>query len=146
MKLNNNGFAITVVLYGLLILFSFLVSSYLLVLSAKKDRVNVLIDEIENDYKETETSCPSLSENISFPYKIEYTGTYVFSITSLSSSTFDNCSIELEAGFSVDFRDNTIYLDNMLTEAYIIFNDYDCYDTVWNKDVVSINSIDYLCE
>lgn len=53
MKLNNRGFAITAVLYGLLILFSFLVGSYLLVLSAKKDRVNNLIDEIEKDYYES---------------------------------------------------------------------------------------------
>ena len=53
MKLNNRGFAITAVLYGLLILFSFLVGSYLLVLSAKKDRVNNLIDEIEKNYYES---------------------------------------------------------------------------------------------
>lgn len=50
MKLNNKGFAITAVLYGLLILFVILVSSYLLVLSAKKDRVDDLVNEIENNY------------------------------------------------------------------------------------------------
>ena len=50
MKLNNKGFAITAVLYGLLILFVILVSSYLLVLSAKKDRVDNLVNEIEKDY------------------------------------------------------------------------------------------------
>ena len=47
MKLNNKGFAITAVLYGLLILFVLLVSSYLLVLSVKKDRVEILINDIE---------------------------------------------------------------------------------------------------
>lgn len=51
MKLNNKGFAITAVLYGLLILFVVLVSSYLLVLSAKKDRVDTLVNEIEKNYK-----------------------------------------------------------------------------------------------
>lgn len=51
MKLNNKGFAITAVLYGLLILFVLLVSSYLVVLSVKKDRVDTIVNEIENDYK-----------------------------------------------------------------------------------------------
>ena len=50
MKLNNKGFAITAVLYGLLILFTFLVSSYLLILSAKKDRVENITTQIEEEY------------------------------------------------------------------------------------------------
>ena len=36
MKLNNKGFAITSVLYGLLILFVVLTSTYLAILSSKK--------------------------------------------------------------------------------------------------------------
>ena len=48
MKLNNKGFAITAVLYGLLILFVFLVGSYLTVLTAKKNRVDKITEEIEN--------------------------------------------------------------------------------------------------
>lgn len=52
MKLNNKGFAITAVLYGLLILFSLLVSSYLLVLSARKDRIDDLTNDIEEEYRE----------------------------------------------------------------------------------------------
>ena len=47
MKINNKGFAITAVLYGLLILFVILVSSYLLVLSARKNRVDNLVKDIE---------------------------------------------------------------------------------------------------
>ncbi len=50
MNLNNKGFAITAVLYGLLILFVVLVSSYLLVLSARKNRVDNLIKDIEEEY------------------------------------------------------------------------------------------------
>lgn len=50
MKLNNKGFAITAVLYGLLILFVLLVSSYLLVLSARKNRVDNLVNDIEKNY------------------------------------------------------------------------------------------------
>lgn len=52
MKLNNKGFAITAVLYGLLILFSLFVSSYLLVLSARKDRIDDLTNDIEEEYRE----------------------------------------------------------------------------------------------
>ena len=52
MKLNNKGFAITAVLYGLLILFTLLVSSYLLILSAKKDRVQNITSQIEQEYRD----------------------------------------------------------------------------------------------
>lgn len=52
MKLNNKGFAITAVLYGLLILFVLLVSSYLMVLSTRKNRVDNLIKDIEEEYTE----------------------------------------------------------------------------------------------
>ena len=52
MKLNNKGFAITAVIYGLLILFVILVSSYLTVLSARKNRVDNLVKDIEEEYME----------------------------------------------------------------------------------------------
>ena len=52
MKLNNKGFAITMVLYGLLILFVLLVSSYLIALSVKKDRVENIVKDIEDSYRE----------------------------------------------------------------------------------------------
>ena len=51
--MNNKGFAITAVLYGLLILFVILVSSYLTVLSVRKNRVDNLIIDLENDYKKS---------------------------------------------------------------------------------------------
>ena len=50
MKLNRKGFAITAILYGLLILFVFLIGSYLLVLSARKNRVDSLIESVEKQY------------------------------------------------------------------------------------------------
>lgn len=55
MKLNNKGFAITAVLYGLLILFVLTAGTYLIALSVKKDRVTSLTDEIENSYYNKET-------------------------------------------------------------------------------------------
>ena len=53
MKLNNKGFAITAVLYGLLILFVLIIGSYLIVLSVKKDRVEDITEEIEKEYRES---------------------------------------------------------------------------------------------
>ena len=64
MKLNNKGFAITAVLYGLLILFVILVSSYLLVLSVKKDRVDTIVNEIENDYVVSKRKLGSLIDSL----------------------------------------------------------------------------------
>lgn len=49
MKLNNRGFAITSVLYGLLILFVLLTGSYLSILGAKKNRLDVITSDIEKD-------------------------------------------------------------------------------------------------
>lgn len=55
MKLNNKGFAITSVLYGLLILFGYLLSFYLLILSSKKNTIEEITEQIEEEYKgETE--------------------------------------------------------------------------------------------
>ena len=56
MKLNNKGFAITAVLYGLLILFVMLVGSYLMILSARKNRLDSIVGTIEKEYNNTETN------------------------------------------------------------------------------------------
>ena len=49
MKLNNKGFAITGILYGLLILFALLVGSYLTILTARKNRLDGIVENIENE-------------------------------------------------------------------------------------------------
>lgn len=54
MKLNNKGFAITGILYGLLILFALLVGSYLTILTAKKNRLDGIVADIENEYNNKE--------------------------------------------------------------------------------------------
>ena len=63
MKLNNKGFAITGILYGLLILFALLVGSYLTVLTARKNRLDGIVENIENEYnnKENITSTYTLT-------------------------------------------------------------------------------------
>lgn len=50
MRLNNKGFAITGILYGLLILFALLVGSYLTVLTARKNRLDGIVENIEDEY------------------------------------------------------------------------------------------------
>lgn len=50
MKLNNKGFAITSVLYGLLILFVVLTSTYLAILSSKKNNIYKITEDLEEDY------------------------------------------------------------------------------------------------
>lgn len=52
MKLNNKGFAITSVLYGLLILFVVLTSTYLAMLGAKKNNIDKTTSDIETEYYE----------------------------------------------------------------------------------------------
>ena len=63
MKLNNKGFAITGILYGLLILFALLVGSYLTVLTARKNRLDGIVENIENEYnnKKNTTSTYTLT-------------------------------------------------------------------------------------
>ena len=50
MKLNNKGFAITSVLYGLLILFVVLTIKYLAILSSKKNNIDKITEDLEEDY------------------------------------------------------------------------------------------------
>lgn len=63
MKLDNKGFAITAVIYGLLILFVLLVSSYLFVLSAKKNRLDNIIKEAEEEYEKSSSTDNSNIDN-----------------------------------------------------------------------------------
>ena len=61
MKLNNKGFAITGILYGLLILFALLVGSYLTVLTARKNRLDGIVENIENEYNGNTTDTYTLT-------------------------------------------------------------------------------------
>ena len=56
MKVNNKGFAITSVLYGLLILFVVLTSTYLAILSSKKNNIDKITEDLEEDYFNSNSS------------------------------------------------------------------------------------------
>ncbi|MGN1311769.1 MAG: hypothetical protein ACI4U4_02005 [Bacilli bacterium] len=79
MKLNNKGFAITSVLYGLLILFVVFTGTYLSLLGAKKNKLDKITEDIEKKY---DFNIP-LSENepIEDTYTAPYTGKYTFDNT-----------------------------------------------------------------
>lgn len=106
MKLNNKGFAITSVLYGLLLLFVFLVGSYLLVLTSKKNRLDTISADIDDKYGfNTETTIPTSSYTA--PYTAPYTGKYVFTFS--DSST---CTSYIKNGTDISDLSNVTFIGN----------------------------------
>lgn len=93
MKLNNRGFAIIGILYGLLILFVFTISSLLTVMVSKKNRVDKLIEEIEEKegyntcFYENNGECHDTSIEIS-TIVADYTGKYMFTINGRKCFTY----------------------------------------------------------
>ena len=100
MKLNNKGFAITAVLYGLLILFVILVGSYLTVLSVRKNRTDNLLNDMEEEYLENASS--NQEENNNPGEEINNTGNNnnepetrtIYTVT-LSSGALKNAGTEV---------------------------------------------------
>lgn len=112
MKLDNRGFAITGILYGLLILFVFTVSSLLIVMTSKKNRLDVLIEEIEEEegyntcvYMSDE-SCQTMNLQINFPFIPQYTGKYIFTING------EECFSYLYANRNVSIDELKCYTKN----------------------------------
>ena len=107
MKLNNKGFAITSVLYGLLLLFVFLVGSYLLVLTSKKNRLDTISADIDDKYgfnTTTDVDDPFLSSD---SYTAPYTGKYVFTFS--DSST---CTSYIKNGTDISDLSNVTFIGN----------------------------------
>jgi len=129
MKLNNKGFAITSVLYGLLILFVLLVGTYLTILSSKKNRVDNLLSDFDKNNSYTNIYTPT-STSITFPYKATYTGKYIFGTESNNEL---NCITYLYKDKEYNYKDikftnssvctstaiteGTIYLKNIYYEG-----------------------------
>ena len=110
MKLNNKGFAITSILYGLLILFVLMVGSYLIVLSVKKNNLDKITESIEDDYMNNivspkdcpasaTTFTPSNNSKFSSPYSTCY---YTFNIE-LQYNNSISCSALLNYNDEVSF-------------------------------------------
>ncbi|MDD7150482.1 MAG: hypothetical protein PUH43_00910 [Clostridium sp.] len=130
MKLNNKGFAITGILYGLLILFALLVGSYLTILTARKNRLDGIVENIENEYN---SDVPSGSKTIEDPdgrtmstlnYTMDGDSTCIFSIYSEAFGLKD-CVVEINKGVELSFdgdTDRTIKANGKTIE----FEDGDC--------------------
>lgn len=99
MKLNNKGFAITSILYGLLILFVLLIGSYLTILTARKNRVDKITTKIEDNYYFSHKSDEMTIDDIN-TFKAPYTGKYVFNDN-------EDCYIYLQ-------KNSTIKIDEVL--------------------------------
>lgn len=95
MKLNNKGFAITSVLYGLLILFVLLVGSYLTILTARKNRQDKITENIETKYYYSKMSGDMTLED---DFTAPYTGKYIF-------DNNEKCYIYLAKGSVLDKSD-----------------------------------------
>lgn len=120
MKLNNKGFAITGILYGLLILFALLVGSYLTILTARKNRLDGIVENIENEYGGTYTLTLQKGEGISVIYyskdNINFTqvdspidvikGDVIYYYATASNNYFTNCSSKDKA-CSVKIKDGS---------------------------------------
>lgn len=139
MKLNNRGFAITAVLYGLLILFVLLIGSYLLVLSAKKNRIDTITSDLEQEYLINKNL-----DNFSFPFTIPTDGIYIFSLTDNKGNVYSECILR-----DMLKNNDVILFDNGLKKGnvYLDFVDQNC-DSInrhaGDKYVVTVNKITYI--
>ena len=120
MKLNNKGFAITGILYGLLILFALLVGSYLTILTARKNRLDGIVENIENTYSGKYTLTIQKGEGISAIYyskdNINFTlvdspidvvkGDIIYYYATASTNYFTNCSSKDKA-CTVEIKNGT---------------------------------------
>ena len=142
MKINNKGFAITAVLYGLLILFVILVGTYLSVLSAKKDRIDNLVDDIENEYN---NRCIVKAQEIEFPYAVPYAGSYTFNITDVNGNISD-CDISLEKNTVINFNGGQLLISDGESYSNLLFLDQDCEELVYRSEIYNVNWVRYNCK
>lgn len=124
MKLNNKGFAITGILYGLLLLFVLLVGSYLTVLSSKKNRLDSVIEDAEDEYFNEKVPVCSNNE-IEIDDRTEYVipcdGNYKIKLDSQNYGQVD-CDINLNSGDTLVFDSGSIKIGTNVVE----FEDSNC--------------------
>ena len=121
MKLNNKGFAITAILYGILILFVFLVGSYFLVLSSKKNRLDNIIKGIETKHT---------VKIIAYDIK-NYTNSSDDLILDNAFMFDENNQRHVNQSFFEVHNDTPLEIKNLnptdvATDGWALFNDPDC--------------------
>lgn len=100
MKLNNKGFAITGILYGLLILFALLVGSYLTVLTARKNRLDGIVENIENEYNNKKNTTSTYTLTLT---KDEGVSTIYYKINGASSFSSSTSNITLSVEYGTEY-------------------------------------------
>lgn len=118
MKLNNKGFAITGILYGILILFALLVASYLTVLTARKNRLDNIITDIEEEYNNSNITyiVQVLVEDGNGDSDIQTINkgeTYTFTFSSMSQDLDVSCTNNQVAEYVV----NNSYMATLTIES-----------------------------
>ena len=102
MKLNNKGFAITGILYGLLILFALLVGSYLTILTAKKNRLDGIITSIEEEYNE------SLNNRVTYTVVLKKSMNGITTLTTQTIKSGDEFKYTFEEKMSVGYNYSSV--------------------------------------
>lgn len=102
MKLNNKGFAITGILYGLLILFALLVGTYLTILTAKKNRLDGIITSIEEEYNE------SLNNRVTYTVVLKKSMNGITTLTTQAIKSGDEFKYTFEEKMSVGYNYSSV--------------------------------------
>lgn len=133
MKLNNKGFAITSILYGLLILFALLVASYLTILTARKNRLDDIIENNEKEYNETIPTSSTYTVTVlvdngysaSDTQTINKGETYTFEFSSMAYNLNINCTNNQVAEYEVNNSYMAILTIKNVTANTVCYVDFD---------------------
>lgn len=121
MKLNNKGFAITGILYGLLILFALLVGTYLTILTAKKNRLDGIISDIEKEYNTTYTVTLYVDSKFNSDTVVHSGRKYEKKFNTMTGNASVSCTNSQTASVLVDDSYNVTITIDKVTE------DITCY-------------------
>ena len=115
MKLNNKGFAISVVLYSVLILFMLILVSYLTILSGMKKFNAKTLSSINEVMKEEVIEIDKILNDKEY-YLTTIRGNYLIELGN------KNCYIYLSKNVVLVNKDNVLYINNELINS----NNYIC--------------------
>lgn len=119
MKLNNKGFAITAVLYSLLILFLMLFLATIKILNSERNRLEKIANTVETSSVYMDKK--DINEEISKDgyYVTPYRGKYIFSI---NDSNTDDCYVYLPVYTVVKFSNGQVTFSDNHQQAITTLN------------------------
>lgn len=120
MKLNNKGFAITVLLYSVMILFLLLFASTLKILKTRNDKLTNIEGRVEDNV--VLNDCETISSDNTSPYTSMFRGKYIFTINGDTTEYYvylpRYTTMKVESG-SIKFYSNE---DDDKTDDVSIYN------------------------